>query len=152
MQFTNIPGSYAILFFTASDLTFTTSHIDNWASFPLWRRHFILSGAVSSSPLLFPSSVLDTFWPGNSSSGVMSFCHFVLFMEFSWQKVYSGLPFPPPVDRDLSELFTMTHLARVPLRDLAHSFLELHKSLCHTRLWPMKGMEMALNSKIAGIF
>ena len=106
----------------------------------------------SSSPVLFPSSHWAPSDPRNSSSSVMTFCRFVLFMEFSGQKVYSGLPFPPPVDHDLSELFTMTHPARVSLRDLAHSFLELRKSLCHTRLWPMKGMEMALNPKIAGIF
>ena len=108
----------------------------------------LLAAALCSSPVAYwtPSD------SGNSSSSVMSFCRFVLFMEFSWQKVYSGLPFPPPVDHDLSELFTMTHPAWVPLRDLAHSFLELRKSLCHTKLWPMKGMEMALNPKIAGIF
>ena len=67
MQFTlihgpNIPGSYAILFFAASDFTFITRHVHNWSSFPLWASRFILSGAVSSSPLFFPSSVLDTFW------------------------------------------------------------------------------------------
>ena len=32
----NIPGSYAILLFTASDLTSITSHIHNWVLFLLW--------------------------------------------------------------------------------------------------------------------
>ena len=36
----NIPGSYAILFFTASNFAFTTRHIHNWALFPLWLSLF----------------------------------------------------------------------------------------------------------------
>ena len=37
----NITGSYAILFFTALDFTFTTIHIHNWALFLLWLSLFI---------------------------------------------------------------------------------------------------------------
>ena len=37
----NIPGSYAILFFTISDFTFTIRDIHNWALFLLWRSLFI---------------------------------------------------------------------------------------------------------------
>ena len=37
----NIPGFYAMLFLTASDFTFITSHIHNWALFLLWLRLFI---------------------------------------------------------------------------------------------------------------
>ena len=40
----NIPVSYAILLFTASDLASTISHIDNWVLFLLWPHTFILSG------------------------------------------------------------------------------------------------------------
>ena len=36
------PGSYAILFFTASDFTSITSHIHNWTLFSLWLCLFIL--------------------------------------------------------------------------------------------------------------
>ena len=57
----NIPGSYAILFFTASDFTFTSRHIHSWALFPLWLSPFIPSGAIS--PLL-SSSILGTYQPG----------------------------------------------------------------------------------------
>ena len=60
----NIPGSYLVLFFTASDFTFTTRHIHTWASFPLWPSHFILSGAIIDCPLLFPSSILDILQSG----------------------------------------------------------------------------------------
>ena len=43
----NIPGSYAILFFTALDSTSITSHIHNWALFLLWLHLFFLSGVIS---------------------------------------------------------------------------------------------------------
>ena len=59
----NTPGSYAISFFTASDFTFTTRHIHNWALFPLWPNCFILFGAISDCPPLFPGNILDNFWP-----------------------------------------------------------------------------------------
>ena len=43
----NIPGSYAILLFMASDLASITSHIHNWVLFLLWLHLFILSGVIS---------------------------------------------------------------------------------------------------------
>ena len=49
--------SYTLLFFISSDFTFTTRHIQNWASFSLWPILFILSGAISS---LFFNSILET--------------------------------------------------------------------------------------------
>ena len=57
----NIQGSIVILFFTGSDFIFTTRHIHNWKSFPLWPSLFILSGAFSP---VFPSSILNTFQTG----------------------------------------------------------------------------------------
>ena len=57
----NIPGPYAILLFTASDLTSITSHIHNWVLFLLWLHPFILSGVISP---LISSSILDTYQPG----------------------------------------------------------------------------------------
>ena len=77
-----------------------------------------------------------TYWAptdlGSSSFSVLSFCLFILFMGFSRQEYWSGLPFPSPVDHILSELSTMTCLCLgwpyrawliVPLRQ--------------TRLWSM---------------
>ena len=58
----NIPGSYAILFFTASDFTPITSHINSWVLFLLWLCLFILSGVIS--PLFSSSSTLVTYQPG----------------------------------------------------------------------------------------
>ena len=53
----NIPGSYAILLFTASDLASITSHIHNWVLFLLWLHPFILSGVIFP---LISSSILGT--------------------------------------------------------------------------------------------
>ena len=46
---------------------------------------------------------------GSSSFSILSFCLFRLFMGFSRQEYWSGLPFPSPVDHILSDLSTMTH-------------------------------------------
>ena len=57
----NIPGSYAILLFIASDLGSITSHIHNWVLFLLWLPLFILSRVISPQ---FSSSILGTYHPG----------------------------------------------------------------------------------------
>ena len=67
----------------------------------------------------------------SSSFSVLSFCLFILFMGFSRQEYWSGLPLPSPVDHILSEPSTMTHLSWVALHGMAHSFTEL------VRLWSM---------------
>ena len=129
----NLLGSYEILFFIALDFTFTTRHIHNWASFLLWFSSFILSRAVSYCSLHIPSNVLDTFWTGKSvsSSSVISFCLFILFMGFSSQEYWSGFPLSPPVHHVLLELFTVTHTSWMALDAMTHSFIELHMPLCH---------------------
>ena len=127
----NIPGSYAILFFKASDLTCTTRHIHNWALFLLWPSCSILSGAVSNCPPLFPSSILDILRPG----GLIFQCH--IFLPFHTvhmvlkAEYWSELPFPPSVDHVLSELPLMTCPSWVALHGIAHGFIELCKPLHH---------------------
>ena len=56
----NIPHSYAILLFIASDFTFITGHIHNWVLLLLWLHPFILSGVI---PPLISSSMLGTYRP-----------------------------------------------------------------------------------------
>ena len=68
---------------------------------------------------------------GSSSFSVLSFCLFILFMGFSRQEYWSGLPFPSPKDHVLSELSTMTHPSWVALQGMAHSFNELDKAVVH---------------------
>ena len=52
-------------------------------------------------------------------------------MGFSRQEYWSGLPFPPPVDRVLSELSTMTCPSWVALHSMARSFIELDQAVVH---------------------
>ena len=96
---------------------------------------------------LFLHSSLVACWAptdlGNSYFSVLSFCLFILFMGFSRQEYWSGLPFSSPVDHVLSELSTMTCLSWVALHGMAHSFTELDKAdvirlvsfLTRNRLW-----------------
>src|SRR5574340_1169265 len=56
----DIPGSYARLLFTASDLASITSHIHSYVLFLLWLHPFILSGVISP---LISSSILGTYQP-----------------------------------------------------------------------------------------
>ena len=77
---------------------------------------------------------------GSSSFSVLSFCLFILFMGFSRQEYWSGLPGPSPVDHVLSELSVMTRASWVALYSMAHSFIELEKAVVHvisliTFLW-----------------
>ena len=53
----------------------------------------------------------------------------MLFMGFLQQEYWSGLPFSPPVDRILPELFTLTCSSWVTLHGMAHNFTELCKPL-----------------------
>ena len=79
-----LPGSYAILFFTALDSTFQNqSHPQ--LSFSLWPSHFILIGTISNCPLFFPSNILDTLQPGGAHLPVSFFFLFLLSMGFSRQ-------------------------------------------------------------------
>ena len=120
----DIPGSYTILLFTASDLASITSHIHNWVLFLLWLHPFMLSGVISP---LISSSVLGTYL-GSSSFSILSFCLFILFMGFSRQEYWSGLPFPSSVDHILSDLSTMTCPSWVALQAWL-SFIELDKAV-----------------------
>ena len=127
-QFTSIPGSSEILFFTALDFTFTIRHIYKWALFLLRSASlFLLELFLHSSPVAYwiPTDLLG------SSFSVISFCLFILFMGFSRQEYWSGLPFPSPVDHFLSELSTMIHPSWVALHGMAHSLIELQKSVIH---------------------
>ena len=78
-----------------------------------------------------PIAYWATTDPGSSSFSVISFCFFILFMGFSRQEYWSGLPFPSPVDHILSELSTMTCPSWVALHGMAHSFSELDKAVVH---------------------
>ena len=98
--------------------------------------HCFCFGSISSFFLeLFLHSSPVAYWAptdlGSSSFSVIFFCLFILFMGFSRQEYWSGLPFPSPVDHVLSELSTMTCPSWVALHGMAHSFIELDKAVVH---------------------
>ena len=119
-----------LLFFTVLDFTFTTQHIHIWTSFLLWPSCFILSGAISNCPLLFPSRMLDTFW-----SGGHMFLPFHAVHGFSQQNYWRGISFSPPVDNILSELFTMTSMSWVALWGMAQALSSYANPLCKDMNW-----------------
>ena len=129
----NIPGSHAILFFTALNFIFTTRHIHNWISFSFWPSYFIVSGANSNCPSLFPSSILDSFWPWEAHFRVSIFLPFHTDRGILTARILERFAFLLPVDHVLSELFTMTRLSQVALHSMAHSFIELCKPLLHNK-------------------
>ena len=101
----NIPGSYAILLFTASNFTSITSHIHNRVLFCFCSISlFFLDLFLHWSPVAYWASTNL----GSSSLSVLSFCLFILFMGFSRQEHWSGLPLPSAVGHALSALCTVT--------------------------------------------
>ena len=88
---------------------------------------FFLELFLQASPVAYLTVIYLRF----SSFIVIYFCLFILFMGFSRQEYWHGLPFPSPMDHVLSELFAMTSLSWVALHGMAHSFTELHKAVFH---------------------
>ena len=94
--------------------------------FSLWLHLFILYGVISP----ISSSIYCIYPPGEFIFQCL-FCLFILFMGFSRQEHWSGLPFSSPVDHVLSELSTMTCPSWLALHGFVHSFIELDKAVIH---------------------
>ena len=121
------------------DLTFQVPM--QYCSLQHWT--FLLSPVTSQLGVVFPLALSPhSFWSYFSIDlqcltghlpawGILSYCLFILFMGFSRQEYWSGLPFPSPVDHILSELSTMTHPSCVALHGMGHSFIELDKLVVH---------------------
>ena len=90
--------------------------------------HPTISSSVSPSPLAY-----NLYWAptdlGSSSFSVLSFCLFILFMGFSRQEYWSGVPFPSPVDRFYQNSSPWPVHRGWPYMDMAHSFIELDKTV-----------------------
>ena len=112
----------------------------------LQHRILLLSPVTSTTGYCFcfgsiPSFFLELFlywfpvayWAatdlGSSSFSILSFCLFILFMGFSRQEYWRGLPFSSPVDHILSDL-SMTRPPWVAPRAWL-SFTELDKAVAH---------------------
>ena len=110
----------------------------------LLHRTLLLSPVPSTTECCFcfgsiPSFFLELFlhwspvayWAPTdlgSSSQYRIILPFILFMGFSRQEYWSGLPFPSPVDHILSALSTMTRASWVA-RQAWLSFIELDKAV-----------------------
>ena len=98
-------------------------------------RCFCFGSASSFFMDLFLYSSPVAYWAptnlGSSSFSVLSSCLFILFMQFSRQEYWSGLPFPSLEKHVFSELSTMTHPSWVALLSMAHSFIVLDKTVVH---------------------
>ena len=110
-----------------SPVTSTTGHYFHFGS----TISFFLELFLYWSPAAYWAST-DL---GSSSFRFLSFCLFILFMGFSRQAYWSGLPFPSPVDHILSVLSTMTCLSWVAPGAWL-SFIELDKAVVHWSDWP----------------
>ena len=80
---------------------------------------------------LFSISIFVTYQPEEFMFQCYIFLLFILFMGFSRQEYWSGLPFSSPVDHVLPELSTMSHQSWEVLYSMAHSFMELDKAVIH---------------------
>ena len=115
------------MLFTESELASITSHIHNWVLFLLWLHPFIFSG------VFLHWSPVACWAPTNLRSSSFSFLWFflfVLFLGFSRQEYWNGLPFPSPVDHTLPDLSTWPVSLGWPHRAWL-SFIELDKAVVH---------------------
>ena len=87
--------------------------------------HFFLKLFLQCSPVAYWVPTIL----GGSSLRVISFYLFILFMGFSRQEYWSGLPHLWPVDHIFSELSTMACPSWVALHGMGHSFIELDKAV-----------------------
>ena len=124
MDLTNIPGSYALLFFIASDFISIISHIHNWVLFLLWLCPFILSGVISP---LISSSILGIYRPGEFIFQCPIFLPFHTVHGFLKARILKW--FAIPFSSGPHSVRTLHHdpSSWVALHNMAHSFFELDK-------------------------
>ena len=138
-----------MLFFKTPDFTYITRPIHTWVLFLLWPSRFILSGAISCTPL-FPCGILDTFQPER----LIFQCH--IFLPFytvhgvfkarvlEWFAILSssGSHFVRTLHCDSSVL--------VALHSVAHSFIELCKPVRHDKAVIHEGVLLHIHTKTRG--
>ena len=122
----NIPGSYAILLFTASDLASITSHIHSWS--------VVLAVALSLPGVISPlisHSILDTYRPREFIFHCPVFLRFQAVHGVLKARILKWFAFPSLLDHVLSELSIMTCPSWMALHGMAHRFIELDKVRIH---------------------
>ena len=97
---------------------------------------------------LFPISILDTFQLGGPLFWCHIFCLFLLFVGFSRQEYWSGLPFLPPVDTfcQNSPLWPVVMVIGRPCTAWLIASLSYASPFTTTRLWSVKGNLLLVTS------
>ena len=118
------------LTFLLSPVTSTTGYYCCFGSIP----SFFLELFLHWSPVAYwaPTDL------GSSSLSILSFCLLILFMGFSRQEYWSGLPFPSPVDHVLSTFRWIMEKAREFQKNIYFCFIDYVKAFdCvdHNKLW-----------------
>ena len=124
---------------------FTTRQVQKWLLFLFRSSCFILSGAITNCPPLFPNSILDTFLSG----GLIFQCHVFLpfhtvhgfWVSYCYWVLQTRILewFAIPSSSVLSEFSTITCPSLVAMHVIAHSFTEMynpplhHKAVMHER-------------------
>ena len=97
-------------------------------SYPQLGVVFCFGSASSFFSKLFLCSSSVSYWAptdlGDHLSMSYIFPFSILFIGFSRQEYWSGLPFPSPVNHILLELSTMTCVSWVALHGIVHSFIQ----------------------------
>ena len=136
IPFSSCPQSFPALWSFPMTLTHGPNILGSYANCFLQHWTLLLSPVTSITGYCFcfcsiPSFFLELFlhwspvayWAptdlGSSSFSVLSFCLFILFMGFSRQEYWRGLPVPSPVNHILSDLSTMTRPSWVTPHSMA---------------------------------
>ena len=127
----SIPGSYAILLFTALDFTSITSHIHNWVLFLLWFLLFILSGVISP---LISSSILGTYQPGKFIFQCPIFLPFHAVRGILKARIlkWFAIPFSTTYWHKHTKILIITHNLPQHAHTQSHSYMYTHLSDVHT--------------------
>ena len=113
-----------------SPVTYTTGCYFHFGSIP----SFFLKLFLHCSPVAYwaPTDL------ERSSFSVISLCFFILYMGFSGQEYWRGLPFPSPVDHILSELSTVICPSWVALHGMAHGFIQFSVGFVPSLLFELR--------------
>ena len=118
----NIPGSYAILFFTALDFTFTTRHIHNWMLFPLWPSHFF-----------FFFSFINISWRLITLQYCSGFCHTLTWISHGFTCVPHP-ELPPPASLPIPSLWVIP--VHQPWLAICFTIDNIHVSMLFSQIIP----------------
>ena len=111
-------------------------------------------GSISSFFLeLFVHWTPVAYWaptdPGSSPFSILSFCLFILLMGFSRQEYLNGLPFPSPVDHNLSESINSYSLSSYKRKETGKGPAPFFKRISWSFVFAYEDRDLPGTSKMA---